>query len=112
MLRLGFMQLRQEKVAAAAGVLLHGAALAPKRAEFRHYAGVACQSLGWPTASEKLFREALELNPKNGDTAFNLAVLLATLDEPRIDEAKEWYKKALALGVPPNAGIEKFFKEN
>jgi Tfp pilus assembly protein PilF len=112
LLRLGFVRLRQEKALAAAGTLLLGATAAPKVADFHHYAGIACRSLGWPVASEMELKRAFELNPKNADTAYNLAVLLATLDEPLTDEAREWYKKALALGAKPNPGLDRYFQEN
>ncbi len=111
LLRLGYVQLRQDKMFDALGSLLQGAKLDPKKAEFRHLAGIACRSLGWPVASETQLKEAFKLDPKNADTAFNLAVLLATLDEPRDDEAHEWYKKALALGAKPDLGLDKHFKE-
>jgi Flp pilus assembly protein TadD len=110
--RLGSAQLHQDKMAAALATLMQGAQIAPKRAEFRRLAGIACRSLGWPVASEMQLKKAFELDPKDADTAFNLAVLLATLDEPRTDEAREWYKKALALGAKPDAGLDKFFKAN
>ena len=112
LLRLGYVQLRQTKVFDALGSLVQGAKLAPEKAEFRHYAGIACRSLGWPVASEMQLKEAFKLDGKNAETAFNLAVLLATLDEPRIDEAREWYKKALELGAKPDAGLDKFFREH
>lgn len=112
LLRLGYVQLRQTKVFEALGSLVQGAKLAPEKAEFRHYAGIACRSLGWPVASEMQLKEAFKLDGKNAETAFNLAVLLATLDEPRIDEAREWYKKALDLGAKPDAGLDKFFREH
>ena len=111
LLRLGYVQLCQEKMFEALGTLVQGAKLNPKKAEFRHFAGIACRSLGWPVASEMQLKKAAELDPTNADTAFNLAVLLATLDEPRDDEAHEWYKKALALGAKPDAGLDKHFKE-
>lgn len=111
LLRLGYVQFRQDKMFDALGSLIQGAKLDPKKAEFRHLAGIACRSLGWPVASEMQLKEAFKLDPKNADTAFNLAVLLATLDEPRDDEAHEWYKKALALGAKPDPGLDKHFKE-
>jgi Flp pilus assembly protein TadD len=112
LLRLGYVQLRQTKVFDALGSLVQGAKLAPEKAEFRHFAGIACRSLGWPVASEMQLKEAFKLDSKNAETAFNLAVLLATLDEPRIDEAREWYKKALELGAKPDGGLDKFFREH
>jgi Flp pilus assembly protein TadD len=110
--RLGYVQFNQDKMAAAMSTLMQGAQVAPKRGDFRRLAGIACRSLGWPVASEMQLKKAFELDPKDADSAFNLAVLLATLDEPRTDEAREWYKKALALGAKPDAGLDKFFKEN
>lgn len=112
LLRLGYVQLRQTKMYEALGTLVQGAKLAPEKAEFRHFAGIACRSLGWPVASEMQLKEAFRLDATNADTAFNLAILLATLDEPRTDEAREWYQKALELGAKPDAGLDRYFREN
>ena len=111
-LRLGYVQLNQEKMFEALATLMQGAKLDPKRADFRRFSGIACRALAWPAASEAQLRKANELDPKDGEAAFNLAILLATLDEPRTDEAQEWYNKALKLGAKPDAGLEKYFKEH
>ncbi|MCK5801423.1 MAG: tetratricopeptide repeat protein, partial [Lentisphaeria bacterium] len=110
--RLGYVQIRQEKMAEAAATMMRGSALEPKRADYRRYQGISFRSLGWVAAAESAFKDAFKLDSKNPETAYNLAVLLATLDEPRLTEAKEWYQKSLALGGQPNKRFEGFFKAN
>ncbi|MBT3378325.1 MAG: tetratricopeptide repeat protein [Lentisphaerae bacterium] len=107
LLRLGFAQIRQEKVHLAVSALTRVAALEPKNADARRLLGLACSAVGWSEAAEAEFKKAFELNKESPDAAYNLAVLLATLDEPRIKEAKEWYEKAKKLGARPDPGLEK-----
>ena len=40
---------------------------------------------------------------------YDLAVLYATNDPPRLDTALEHYRKAVALGTKPEAAMDKLF---
>ena len=55
------------------------------------------------------FRRAYELNDKDGETVFNLAVLLSTRQPPRLDDARVLYQKAIALGVARDPGLDRLF---
>ncbi len=106
-----FAYIRKGDYYLALGVLSRAAALDPKNPELQRYLGVACSNLGWVESAERQFRTAFELDPKSSETAFNLAVLLATSETPKMDEARKWYKKAKELGAETDPGMEKLFKE-
>jgi tetratricopeptide (TPR) repeat protein len=50
----------------------------------------------WPDAQQQYFR-ALTLEPENPDHAFNLAVSLEHLDQPKL--ALDYYRKAQSLAA-------------
>jgi len=107
----GFAYIRKGEYYLALGVLSRAAAQDPKNPELQRYLGVACSNLGWVEAAEKQFKTAFDLDPKSSESAFNLAVLYATCEKPRMDEARKWYKKAKELGAETDPGMEKLFKE-
>ncbi len=109
LLPLGFALVRQGKADLALSMLARAAALRPEDTAVHGAYGVACSQLGWRDAAEAQFRRTLALNPKDKDTAFNLAVLLATANPPRLPEAQQWYKRARELGVPADPGLDKLF---
>jgi len=109
LLPLGLALLRQEKIHLAVATLARAVALSPKNADSHRLLGVACSSAGWSGAAEAELKRAFELDTKNPEPAYNLAVLLATLDKPRFKEAKDWYDRARALGAQPDPGLEKVF---
>ena len=112
LLRLGFSLVRQEKAHMGIACLARAVGLEPDNADFHRFLGLACSQAGWVDAAEAALRESLKLDSTNSETAFNLAVVLATLDERPIDkaieEAKKWYQKAKELGAPPDEGLESF----
>jgi Flp pilus assembly protein TadD/uncharacterized coiled-coil DUF342 family protein len=110
LLSLGYSLLRRKDTVDAAAMLLQGVALKPDSAELRRYLGLAFSALGWTQAAENALRKALELNPEDADTAYNLAVLVATSDPARMEEARTLYERAVKLGAPRNPGLERIFK--
>lgn len=110
LLPLGYSLVRQAKADLAVSMLARAAALRPQDAAVHRAYGVACSSLGWMDAAEAQFRRTLDLNPADGDAAFNLAVLLVTRQPPRLDEAREFYRKARELGVAADPGLDKLFE--
>jgi hypothetical protein len=109
MLPLGFALLRRQEPDLAVSMLSRAVAIEPGNAVAHRCLGLACSSLGWYDAAEVQFRRAHELNAKDGENAFNLAVLLSTRQPPRLDEAREWYGRALALGVGRDPGLDRLF---
>lgn len=106
-----FAYIRKGDYYLALGVLSRAAAQDSKNPELQRYLGIACSNLGWVESAERQFLTAFELDPKSSETAFNLAVLLATCEPPRMPEARKWYKKARELGAETDPGMERLFKE-
>jgi chromosome segregation ATPase len=109
MLPLGFTLLRRQEPDLAVSMLSRAVAIEPGNAVAHRCLGLACSSLGWYDAAEVQFRRAHELNGKDGENAFNLAVLLSTRQPPRLDEARTWYEQALTLGVARDPGLDRLF---
>lgn len=108
-LPLGFALLRRQAPDLAVSMLSRAVALEPGNAVAQRCLGVACSSLGWYDAAEVQFRRAHELNRGDGETAFNLAVLLSSRQPPRLDEARTWYRQALDLGVARDPALDRLF---
>ncbi|NLF18129.1 MAG: tetratricopeptide repeat protein [Lentisphaerae bacterium] len=108
-LPLGFTLLRRQAPDLAVSMLSRAVALEPGNAVAQRCLGLACSSLGWYDAAEVQFRRAHELNRRDGETAFNLAVLLSSRQPPRLDEARTWYQQALDLGVARDPGLDRLF---
>jgi Flp pilus assembly protein TadD len=106
-----FAYIRKGEYYLALGVLSRAAAQDPKNPELQRYLGVACSNLGWVESAERQFHTAFDLDPKSSETAFNLAVLLATSEPSKMTEARKWYKKARELGAETDPGMERLFKE-
>ena len=53
---------------------------------------------------------ALEINPQYADAHFNLAVIYATSKPAAKQMAKTHYNKAMSLGAPPDASLEKMME--
>lgn len=108
---LGLALLRQDKPEHALAVFARGAAADPRNADFQRFLGVAARSLGWTVATESAFRRSFQLDQTNGETAYNLAVHFATLEPPRLHEARQWYGTARELEYPADPELEEFLKQ-
>jgi chromosome segregation ATPase len=106
---LGFALLRRQEPDLAVSMLSRAVALEPTNAVAHRCLGLACSSLGWYDAAEVQFRRAHELNAKDPENAFNLAVLLSSRQPPRQEEARQWYERALALGSARDPGLDRLF---
>ncbi len=109
LLPLGFALVRQSEPDLAVSMLSRAVALEPDNANAHRCLGIACSTLGWYDVAEVQFRRTNELNPKDAENAFNLAVLLATRQPPRIEEAKTWYLQARKLGAAADPGLDRVF---
>ncbi|MFA6569234.1 MAG: tetratricopeptide repeat protein [Victivallales bacterium] len=106
-----FAYIRKGEYYLALGVLSRAVAQDPENPELQRYLGIACSNVGWVESAERQFRTAFKLDPKSSETAFNLAVLLATSEPPKMPEARKWYGKARELGAETDPGMERLFKE-
>ncbi|NOY82358.1 MAG: hypothetical protein GXP31_15265 [Kiritimatiellaeota bacterium] len=109
LLALGYALVREQKADMAVSMLARAAALYPDNAAIQRSLGVAYSSLGWSDAAEAQFRRALRLNKKDGEAAFNLAVLLATRRPNELTEARKWYTTAKELGAQADPGLDALF---
>ncbi|MDD2236852.1 MAG: tetratricopeptide repeat protein, partial [Kiritimatiellae bacterium] len=77
-----------------------------RNARAHNYMGIVQNSLGQSARAEKEFKRSMELDTSYDEPLFNMAVILATSDELRIDEARRYYERSLALGSERNASLE------
>lgn len=111
LLALGTAMVRQSKPDLAISMLSRAVALDNKNAGAVRAYGMALLSAGWRDAAESQLKRAVTLQPNDGDAAYNLAVLMATSQPPRIDEARQWYQKAIKAGAQPDPGMDALLKK-
>lgn len=90
----------------AVSMLSRAVALHPDNHVLHRTLGVACSSLGWRDAAATQFHRALKIDSKDRESAFNLALLYATGKNPRVKEARKWYRRAIELGAERDPGLE------
>ena len=103
---LGATHFRQGKLDVALEELSRAVALDSTNAEAHNFLGIVLSEKGKPVDAEQEVRRALELKSDYADAQINLAVLYAHQQPPRRELARFHYRKALALGAPPDAGLE------
>ena len=106
LMNLGYCQARLGEAYWAVSTLGRAVALNRKNVDVRRSYGTVLMTLGWTQAAEKELMAATELKPEDGETAFNLAVLLASSQPPRLDEARKWYLDALKNGAQNDPGLD------
>ena len=106
---MGMLRFQQGKFDDALDVLSRAAQLDPKNAETQNYLGITLGQKGQREAAETALRKAIQLNPNYAGAHHNLAIIYATQKPPFIELAKFHYNKALSLGSPANAELEKEF---
>ncbi|MDD4537712.1 MAG: hypothetical protein PHT80_01760 [Lentisphaeria bacterium] len=111
LLALGTAMVRQSKPDLAISMLSRAVAIDDKNASAVRAYGMALLSAGWRDAAESQLKRAVTLQPNDGDAAYNLAVLMATSQPPRLDEARQWYQKAIKAGAQPDPGMDALLKK-
>lgn len=104
---LGIVYFQQGKYNDAITSLTQSVAANPKNAMAHNYLGIAAEKKGWSEAALKEFQTAVEIDPNFTDAHYNLAVLIVGSDK---EGARVHYKKALELGMAPNADFEASLK--
>ena len=107
LLALGYAQARLGHSDWAVSYLGRAVALQPKNGDAVRLYGAALFTMGWTQAAENQLNQAIKLNAKDAEAQYNLAVLLSTLEPPRLDEASKWYKLAIKNGAQPDPGLDK-----
>ena len=102
----GVIAWQEGNLDAAVAQLEKSLSLDDRNARAHNYMGIVQNSLQNTARAEKEFKRAMELDTGYDEPLFNLAVILATSDAPRIDEARRYYERALALGSERNNSLE------
>jgi len=104
---LGIVNYRQERFDDAEKVLRQAVAINDQDFTAHNYLGIVLAASGKSKAGESEIMKSIEINPNYADAHFNLAVIYATGKPPAKEMAKVHYKKAVALGAPADATLEK-----
>ena len=111
LLALGLSYLEQNKIEMAVSYLSRLVGLKPDDSLARLQLGVSLQGLGWTEAAFDQLKKACELDEKNGEAAFNLAMVSLALPEPKVTFAKQNYDRAIKLGIVRDQQLEKYFQQ-
>lgn len=111
LLALGLSYLEQNKIEMAVSYLSRLVGLKPDDALSRLQLGVSLQGLGWTEAAFDQLKRACELDNENGEAAFNLAMVSLALPEPKVALAKQYYDRAVKLGIVRDSQLEKYFQQ-
>lgn len=106
LLPLGHALVQTGDVDLAVSMLSRAVALEPNNHVLHRTLGVACSSLGWRDAAATQFHRALKIEPEDSESAFNLALLYATGKNPRVKDARKWYRRAIEFGAERDPGLE------
>ncbi|MCX6966242.1 MAG: tetratricopeptide repeat protein [Verrucomicrobia bacterium] len=107
---LGIVYFQQSRYDEAISALTQSVAVNSKSATAHNFLGIAAAKKGWQQAALKELETAIQLDPGYGDAHYNLAVLLATSQPPNKESARKYYKKALELGMKPDAKFDELIK--
>lgn len=107
---LGIVYYQQGKFDDAITELTKALAINPKNATAHNYTGITASQKGWQEAALKELDTAVAIDPNYADAHFNLAVVFATQNPPKKEEARQHYKRAIELGAEPDAALEQMIK--
>ena len=65
----------------------------------------------WTEAAFSQLKEACQLDKKNGEAAFNYAIVCLALPKPKVDEARKYYELSVSLGMVRDPELDKYFKQ-
>ena len=100
----------QDKLDKAIDSLTKALAINPKNPTAHNYVGITASRKGWQQAALKHLQTATELDPNYADAHFNLAVVLATINPPDKETARQHYASATRLGAEPDTALEQMLK--
>ena len=107
---LGIVYYRLGKYEKAIEALTTAITIDPKSATAHNYLGIAASQKGWFEAAVSELEKAITLDPGYADAWFNLSVIYATSEPPRIDKARDTYRKSLELGAESDPAMERLFQ--
>jgi Flp pilus assembly protein TadD len=109
-LTLGIIAYQKGELEAGLAALSQAVYLEPDNAHAHMYLGVLARKRGWLDAAEGELRKAVELDDNYAEAQFNLAMVYAEREPPAIELARRHYYRALALGAPADADMERLLK--
>jgi tetratricopeptide (TPR) repeat protein len=78
----------------------------PKDAQLHNYLGIIRYAQGKRSHAISELEKAVALDPDLAEANFNLAVILATDNRPKLDEARQYYQASLRLGNTRDEKLE------
>jgi len=108
---LGILRYRQDKLDEALDALSHSAKYNPTNAGTQNYIGCVLADKGLRPAAETAFRKSLAADPDYPDAHFNLAFVYAEGKPPSLELARWHYRRAVELGHPKSAELEKLLEQ-
>lgn len=106
----GVVLFRQGDLAGAEKSLRRAIELDPSLARPYNHLGIVVSQKGDFAEAEELLKKAIAVDPKYAEAQFNLAVLYATAQPPRKEEAAKAYQAALDLGARGDAALERLLR--
>jgi len=107
---LGVVYCKQGRFDDAIASLQEAAATDDKDYIAFNYLGICYGEKGQKQDAEESFLRSIGIRDEYPDAHFNLAVLYATAQPPRLEEAKKHYEKALQHGSEPDPSLEQLFQ--
>ena len=104
---LGRIRFHEDKLDEALDALSRSAKSNPDYVDTQNYLGIVLSEKGLRGPAEAALRRAIQLQPDNAMAHNNLAVVYATQKPPAFALARWHYHKAISLGHPKNAELEK-----
>ena len=104
---LGRIRFHENKLDEALDALSRSAKANPDYADTQNYLGIVLSEKGLRGPAEAALRRAIQLQPDNAVAHNNLAVVYATQKPSALALARWHYHKAISLGHPKNAELEK-----
>jgi tetratricopeptide (TPR) repeat protein len=108
---LGLIHFQQEAWYGAISSFTQALRLQEDNARAHRYLALTAWKIGWSAAAELELQRAVELNPKDADAHFNLALMYLERSEPAVELARRHYYRATDLGAEPDLEIEARIKE-
>ena len=110
-LTLGIIAYQKGELEAGFAALSQAVYLEPDNSRAHMYLGVLARKRGWLDAAEDELRKAVELDDSYAEAHFNLAMVYSEREPPSIELARRHYYRALALGAPADADLDRLLKK-
>ncbi|MBO7532401.1 MAG: hypothetical protein J6T46_00315, partial [Victivallales bacterium] len=83
---------------------------APDNVNAQFSLGAVFLSAAQASLAKACFRKAIAIEPNHGESLMALAIIYATVEPRNLQDAKEFYEKAIAAGQPRDEAFEAVVK--